>query len=88
MISKGIHQFVEIGPGKGALTLPIAKISKKITCIEIDPLLFKYLEDKEIPNLEIINEDFLDFKLDSKLCITHYFVFFKNLFGSPPTIYN
>ena len=27
-------------------------------------------------------------ELDSKLCITHYFVFFKNLFGSPPTIYN
>lgn len=60
------EHIIEIGPGKGALTLPIAKISKKITCIEIDPLLCKYLKHKEIPNLEIINKDFLDFKLDFK----------------------
>ena len=57
-------QILEIGPGKGAITTPLAKKVKKITAIEIDSKLCKILEEKNIPNLGIINNDFLKIDLD------------------------
>ena len=58
------EHIIEIGPGKGALTLPISKKVKKITAIEIDPLLTNFLELKKISNIQIINFDFLKYKLN------------------------
>lgn len=43
---------LEIGPGKGALTKEIAKIVKRLTCIEIDTENEKYL--KNIENCDLI----------------------------------
>ena len=40
--------ILEIGPGKGALTIPLSKLVSKINAIEIDPLLFEFLENKKI----------------------------------------
>ena len=60
------EHIIEIGPGKGALTLPISKKVKKITAIEIDPLLTNFLELKKISNIQIINFDFLKYKLNLK----------------------
>ena len=57
-------QILEIGPGKGAITTPLAKQVKKITAIEIDSKLCNILEEKNIPNLGIINNDFLKIDLD------------------------
>ena len=37
--------LIEIGPGKGALTVPIIKFVKKIDVIEIDKQLVKLLKD-------------------------------------------
>ncbi len=51
--------IIEIGPGKGALTLNLSNYVKKIYGIEIDPLLFNYLDEKKIKNLYLINEDIL-----------------------------
>ena len=51
--------IIEIGPGKGALTTNLSKKVKKICGIEIDPLLFQYMKDKKIDNLNLINEDVL-----------------------------
>lgn len=51
--------IIEIGPGKGALTLPIAKVVRKVYAIEIDPLLCMFLEKKNIKNLTLFNEDIL-----------------------------
>lgn len=52
---------IEIGPGNGALTAPLAKIAKKILAIEIDkkliPILSKNLSGFQ--NTKIINEDIL-----------------------------
>jgi len=57
--------IIEIGPGKGALTIPLSKIVKKIYAIEIDPLLSQYLETKKIKNLTIYNEDILKWSFNS-----------------------
>ena len=41
--SKDDH-IIEIGPGKGALTIPLSEIVENITAIEIDPLLTDFLD--------------------------------------------
>ena len=56
--------IIEIGPGKGALTLPLAEECQKIGCkiiaIEKDPLLVERLRVKgERKNLKIISGDIL-----------------------------
>ena len=55
--------ILEIGPGKGALTIPLSKLVSKINAIEIDPLLFEFLENKKITNLSLINNDILNVDL-------------------------
>lgn len=57
---------LEIGAGLGALTLPLAKRSKKVTAIEIDSGFVRYLTAKtaQINNLEIIHGDFLKTDID------------------------
>lgn len=49
---------IEVGPGKGAITFPIADRVKKIKAIEIDLDMIPLLEDKR-NNLEVINSDVL-----------------------------
>jgi len=58
--------ILEVGPGKGALTIPISKCVYTITAIEIDPLLTEYLNNKMIKNLKIINTDILKFDINIK----------------------
>ena len=56
--SKDDH-IIEIGPGKGALTIPLSQIVENITAIEIDPLLTNFLLSKNISNLTLFNKDIL-----------------------------
>ena len=57
--------FVEIGPGMGAITLPIAKTKAKLHGIELDQDLYSYLKKAtEIyPNINLYHNDALSFKL-------------------------
>jgi len=52
---------VEIGPGRGALTLHLLDLASRIVAIEIDPVLVQYLRSKfrEQQNLEIVENDIL-----------------------------
>ena len=52
---------LEIGPGYGALTKIIAPKCKNLTGVEIDPLLSSEIENLKINNLNVINQDFLNF---------------------------
>ncbi|MBR3381864.1 MAG: ribosomal RNA small subunit methyltransferase A [Clostridia bacterium] len=50
---------LEIGPGLGALTFPLAEAVKKLVCVELDSALCGILE-RELPvNASVINADFL-----------------------------
>ena len=63
------ENLIEIGPGKGAITIPLTKRINHLTAIEIDPMLVNYLNNLKIKNLKIINTDFLDWEinLDKKI---------------------
>ncbi len=51
--------FLEIGPGKGALTLPLAERCKHLVAVEIDGALAARLRAKVPPNVEIVHADAL-----------------------------
>ena len=52
---------IEIGAGIGVLTAELAKLAKKVVCIELDKRLLPILGEtlKDFDNIEIINQDVL-----------------------------
>jgi 16S rRNA (adenine1518-N6/adenine1519-N6)-dimethyltransferase len=52
--------FIEIGPGRGALTRPLAARAKSVTAFEIDRDLAAQLTASAPPNLTIVEGDFLE----------------------------
>ena len=61
-ISEDTH-VLEIGPGLGALTLPLAKKAFHVTAVEKDgrliPILRQVINDEGLNNIDIIHEDVL-----------------------------
>jgi 16S rRNA (adenine1518-N6/adenine1519-N6)-dimethyltransferase len=53
-------RFLEIGPGRGALTRPLAERTAQVTAFEIDRDLASVLRLDAPSNLEIVEGDFLD----------------------------
>ena len=53
--------ILEIGPGYGIITRALAPRAGKLIAVEKDKLLAERLEEKKIPNTEIICADILDF---------------------------
>jgi len=51
--------FLEIGPGKGALTLPLAQRASRIVAVEIDARLADELAARAPSNVEIVRKDAL-----------------------------
>ena len=51
--------FIEIGPGRGALTRPLAARAKTVTAFEIDRDLAAQLTATAPPNLTVVEGDFL-----------------------------
>jgi 16S rRNA (adenine1518-N6/adenine1519-N6)-dimethyltransferase len=58
--------FVEIGPGRGALTVPLAPRVKRLLAVEIDADLAALLRSL-LPSVHIVEGDFLDVDLDELL---------------------
>jgi len=54
---------VEVGSGRGMLTRFLCEKAGRVIAVEIDKNLAILLSEKNIPNLEIINEDFLNISL-------------------------
>jgi len=59
--------IIEIGPGRGALTLPLARTGARLLAVEFDRDLIGYLEKltEKQTNVEIINTDFLRYEPDA-----------------------
>ena len=55
--------IIEIGPGQGTLTLPLARSGATIVAVEIDEDLIGYLSKslEQYENVRIVNKDFLVF---------------------------
>ena len=56
---KADETFIEIGPGRGALTFPLAARASHVTAYEIDRDLAAELRDAGVPNLTVVEGDFL-----------------------------
>jgi 16S rRNA (adenine1518-N6/adenine1519-N6)-dimethyltransferase len=52
--------FLEIGPGRGALTIPLAARAKRVIAVEIDRDLAASLGQRQIPNLRVVRSDILE----------------------------
>ena len=61
--------FVEIGPGRGALTRPLAARAQSVLAYEIDRDLARALQASAPPNLRVLEADFLK-TTDSRLLTT------------------
>ncbi len=57
-------RIIEIGPGRGSLSLPLAETGAQITGVEFDRDLQNYLKKllRKHDNFEIVNEDFLNYE--------------------------
>jgi 16S rRNA (adenine1518-N6/adenine1519-N6)-dimethyltransferase len=53
------QDFIEIGPGHGALTRPLAAVVRSIVAVEIDRSLAAELRRMRLPNLGVVEGDFL-----------------------------
>jgi 16S rRNA (adenine1518-N6/adenine1519-N6)-dimethyltransferase len=62
--------FLEIGPGRGALTRPLASKVRAIVAVEIDRDLAAALHASSGPNVRIVRADFLEADLDGILAAT------------------
>ncbi len=60
------ERIIEIGPGRGALTLALAESGAQIVGVEFDRDLSGYLNKltRRYDNVEIVNADFLEFQPD------------------------
>ncbi|MBN1276630.1 MAG: ribosomal RNA small subunit methyltransferase A [Deltaproteobacteria bacterium] len=65
--SESSEVVLEIGPGKGALTLPLSRAVGRVIAVEKDARLVELLKEKlsreAISNVEIINQDILEFDM-------------------------
>lgn len=59
--------FLEIGPGRGALTLPLAPRVARLVAVEIDRDLFARLEARVPSNVALVLADFLELSLQTLL---------------------
>lgn len=59
--------FLEIGPGRGALTQPLARRVRRVIAVEIDRDLAAELAATAPPNVRIVEADFLDVELETLL---------------------
>ncbi len=57
--------FLEIGPGRGALTLPLAERCTRVVAVELDQALAEKLRAVAPPNVEIVGGDALRTDLEA-----------------------
>jgi len=57
-------RFVEIGPGRGAITRPLADRVAGVVAIELDRDLVAWLEPRVAPNVRVVSGDFLRLSCD------------------------
>ena len=58
-----IDRYIEIGPGRGAITAPLAARVEKLVAVEVDRDLANALEARALPNVTVVIADVLDVDL-------------------------
>ncbi|MCT1602939.1 23S ribosomal RNA methyltransferase Erm [Kocuria sp. p3-SID1433] len=68
LVSRTDGPIVEIGSGGGALTLPLQRLRRPITAIEIDSSYALKLRRRVSSNTTVVNTDFLRYRLPQTPC--------------------
>lgn len=63
IVSRTQGPLLEIGPGRGALTLPLQKLERPLTAVEIHPGLARTLEPELHRQHNVVTADFLSYPL-------------------------
>lgn len=63
MAPQPADHFIEIGPGRGAITAPLAARVERVVAVEVDRDLAASLEARRLPNVTVVNDDVLDVDL-------------------------
>lgn len=66
IVSRTQGPILEIGPGRGALTLPLQKLERPLTAVEIHYRLARALETKLQGQNQVVTADFLSYPLPRK----------------------
>ncbi len=63
---KKSDSVLEIGPGMGALTVPLSERAGRLTAVELDSGLYRYLSDRfsDSAGVSIVHMDFLKYRTD------------------------
>ncbi|MGH9237023.1 MAG: 16S rRNA (adenine(1518)-N(6)/adenine(1519)-N(6))-dimethyltransferase RsmA [Vicinamibacterales bacterium] len=59
--------FLEIGPGRGALTAPLAPRVRRVIAVEIDRDLVGFLQERLPPTVTVVQADFLEVDIERLL---------------------
>ena len=59
--------FLEIGPGRGALTIPLAARVRRVIAVEIDRDLAGFLQQQLPPTVTVVQADFLEVNVNRLL---------------------
>jgi 16S rRNA (adenine1518-N6/adenine1519-N6)-dimethyltransferase len=63
--ASSVDRFIEIGPGRGALTVPLAARVDRLLAVEIDRDLAAVLVARALPNVAVVIGDVLDLDLQA-----------------------
>ena len=61
--AKSTDRVIEIGPGRGAITEPLAARVERLVAVEVDRDLAASLVARRLPNVEVVTSDILDVDL-------------------------
>jgi 16S rRNA (adenine1518-N6/adenine1519-N6)-dimethyltransferase len=56
-------RIIEIGPGRGAITAPLAAQAERLIAVEVDRDLAAALQGRALPNVTVLTQDVLDVDL-------------------------
>nr|WP_084517529.1 23S ribosomal RNA methyltransferase Erm [Microtetraspora niveoalba] len=62
LVARTSGPIVEIGPGDGAVTVPLSRSGRPMTAVEIDPKRARRLERRTPDNVVVVNADILRFR--------------------------
>ncbi|MFJ4984638.1 23S ribosomal RNA methyltransferase Erm [Streptomyces sp. NPDC088732] len=66
LVARTSGPIVEIGPGDGALTVPLSRTGRPLTAVEIDPRRARRLARRLPPGVRVVNADVLRYRLPSE----------------------
>lgn len=63
LVARNSGPIVELGPGDGAVTVPLARSGRVITAVELDPKRARRLHRRTPEHVTVVNDDMLRFRL-------------------------